>query len=217
MTFAATIIQFVSPMLAFAPNSEARSRFISFLQVSIQVSDRGPESLATVSLCSYRSKENLLEKHHDYWSYNVDKFHFEKSLSTILRDWSTIKIPLSICQILTPFDIITTNQPSPSQPKLTKMAQEYKYTIYFSSRDASGTMWCPDCRDVEAKVFSTFKTKESPINGPGKFAWPLACSSVYTFNRSGNHLPRSPRLEGTIEQISPSTLEFELGAYDSEV
>jgi len=66
MTFAATLIQFVSLMLAFAPNSEAGSRFISFLQVSIQVSDRGPESLATISFYSYRSKENLSEKHHDY-------------------------------------------------------------------------------------------------------------------------------------------------------
>jgi len=147
----------------------------------------------------------------------VKKFHSRKSASTILRDRSTTKIPLSICQISTAFHIITTNQPSPSLPKLVNMAQEYKYTIYFSSRDASGTMWCPDCRDVEAKVFSTFKTKESPIDGPGKFTWPLACSSVYTFNRSGNHLPRSPRLEGTIEQISPSTMEIELGAYDSEV
>ena len=36
------------------------------------------------------------------------------------------------------------------------MPQEYTYKIFYSSRDASGRMWCGDCRAVESKVASTF-------------------------------------------------------------
>ncbi|EIM92322.1 uncharacterized protein STEHIDRAFT_127155 [Stereum hirsutum FP-91666 SS1] len=36
------------------------------------------------------------------------------------------------------------------------------YVIFYSSRDAHGKMWCPDCRDVEALVERTFSPSEGP-------------------------------------------------------
>jgi len=36
------------------------------------------------------------------------------------------------------------------------------FIIFYSSRDESGRMWCPDCRDMEDVVARTF----SPPDGP---------------------------------------------------
>ncbi|KAI0285389.1 hypothetical protein BGY98DRAFT_945669 [Russula aff. rugulosa BPL654] len=36
------------------------------------------------------------------------------------------------------------------------------FVIFYSSRDESGRMWCPDCRDVEDIVARTF----APADGP---------------------------------------------------
>jgi hypothetical protein len=41
------------------------------------------------------------------------------------------------------------------------MSQEYNYTIYYSSRDASGVMWCPDCRRVESALASVFNSNQA--------------------------------------------------------
>lgn len=36
------------------------------------------------------------------------------------------------------------------------------YIIFYSSRDARGQLWCPDCRDVEAIVSKTFAPADAP-------------------------------------------------------
>jgi hypothetical protein len=57
------------------------------------------------------------------------------------------------------------------------MSQKATYKIFYSSRDASGVMWCPDCRAVEPIVASTFNQPR----GPGEYR-PL---------HSSPHLPGS--------------------------
>jgi len=37
-----------------------------------------------------------------------------------------------------------------------------KFVIFYASRDESGRMWCPDCRDVEDITARTF----APADGP---------------------------------------------------
>jgi hypothetical protein len=59
------------------------------------------------------------------------------------------------------------------------MAQEYKYTIYFSARDASGVMWCPDCRSVKSTISSVFKTNENQTDGPCKSLSPYKNPGTY--------------------------------------
>ncbi|RDW69254.1 hypothetical protein BP6252_08274 [Coleophoma cylindrospora] len=41
------------------------------------------------------------------------------------------------------------------------MTQDYTYTIYYSARNEAGVMWCPDCRDVESTLASTFKLDQA--------------------------------------------------------
>jgi len=36
------------------------------------------------------------------------------------------------------------------------------FVIFYSSRDESGRMWCPDCRDVEDLVTRTFSQPDGP-------------------------------------------------------
>jgi len=36
------------------------------------------------------------------------------------------------------------------------------FVIFYSSRDESGRMWCPDCRDVEDIIARTFGTTDGP-------------------------------------------------------
>ncbi|KAI0734394.1 hypothetical protein C8Q72DRAFT_770184 [Fomitopsis betulina] len=36
------------------------------------------------------------------------------------------------------------------------------FLVFYSSRDVSGTLWCPDCRDVEELVQKTFGPKDAP-------------------------------------------------------
>jgi len=36
------------------------------------------------------------------------------------------------------------------------------FVIFYASRDDSGKMWCPDCRDVEDLIGRTFKPADGP-------------------------------------------------------
>jgi len=36
------------------------------------------------------------------------------------------------------------------------------FVIFYSSRDESGRMWCPDCRDVEDIIARTFSLPDGP-------------------------------------------------------
>jgi len=45
----------------------------------------------------------------------------------------------------------------------TEGAGEYEYLIFYASIDPeTGKMWCPDCRDVEELVRTTFEGEEAP-------------------------------------------------------
>ncbi|KAI9448848.1 hypothetical protein F5148DRAFT_1153314 [Russula earlei] len=37
-----------------------------------------------------------------------------------------------------------------------------KFVIFYASRDESGTMWCPDCREVEDLIARTFAPSDGP-------------------------------------------------------
>ena len=52
------------------------------------------------------------------------------------------------------------------------MSQNPTFKVFYSSRDASGVMWCPDCRQVESAVAETF----SQDGGPSEYL-PLPSST----------------------------------------
>ncbi|KAI0645105.1 hypothetical protein C8Q79DRAFT_927357 [Trametes meyenii] len=55
-----------------------------------------------------------------------------------------------------------TESPSPADPEWVKANANADYLIFFSSRDESGTPWCPYCVAAEDTVKKVF----SPADGP---------------------------------------------------
>ncbi|KAI0718950.1 hypothetical protein C8T65DRAFT_803468 [Cerioporus squamosus] len=51
--------------------------------------------------------------------------------------------------------------PDPTEPSWARDVKT-EYLIFFSSRDESGKLWCPDCRVVEGLVAEAFGPAESP-------------------------------------------------------
>jgi len=39
---------------------------------------------------------------------------------------------------------------------------DQEFLVFFSSRDETGTLWCPDCREVEALVHKVFGPDDGP-------------------------------------------------------
>ncbi|KAI0361050.1 hypothetical protein OH77DRAFT_1543710 [Trametes cingulata] len=53
------------------------------------------------------------------------------------------------------------DSPDPAEPSWVQGVTA-DFLIFFSSRDESGKLWCPDCVDVEGVVQETF----GPVDGP---------------------------------------------------
>ena len=98
------------------------------------------------------------------------------------------------------------------------MTQQYTYKIYYSSRDASGIMWCPDCRAVESQSGVNFQWRRT--SWVPRFCLPFiwnACweipeaEIIYTGQRAEWKSPRNPYRQApwsvtsvpTILKISP--------------